>query len=99
MATEYTCEKTEPYVKDNKVVQWGLTFKATNGDVSAVTNEIVDVPEDDQKALADWTNEEIQAFRDGIKDDRGWTSELEKQVGGGELVANWDNASLSVSSE
>ena len=51
MATEYTWEKTEPYVKDNKVVQWGLTFKATNGDVSAVTNEIVDVPEDDQKVL------------------------------------------------
>ena len=41
MAAEYTWEKTEPYVKDNKVVQWGLTFRAANGDVSAVTNEIV----------------------------------------------------------
>lgn len=95
----YKWEITEPYVKDNKVVAWGLSYSGTQGDTTGICNETVDVPDDQQKALADWSEDDILAFRDGIKEDRGWAAALADQLSGGIPVANWDNEKLQVVSE
>ena len=94
--TSYAWTSTEPYVTDNKVVKWGLSFSAALGDTTSSVNELVDVPEEDQKPLGDWTTADIEEFRDAVKADRGWEESLQGQVGGGSLVANWDSATLSI---
>lgn len=95
----YKWELTAPSVKDGKVVSWSLSYSGTQGDTTGVCNETVEVPDDQQKALADWSEDDIVAFRDGIKEDRGWTAALADQLSGGIPVANWDNEKLQVVSE
>ena len=92
----YSWTTTEPYTSDNKVVKWGLSYTATQDSTTSSINEIVDVPEEDQKPLADWTTTEINDFREAVKANRDWEVSLQGQVGGGLLVDNWDSASLSI---
>ena len=72
--------RKEPFIKDGKVVSIVVGATETDGDHSAYIDTVCHIDEADQKALSDWTEDELDAFLSACAVDKDWESVLSGQI-------------------